>query len=174
MEMANEFATVCAGPGLFSRLQRALLRCVLAAAPHSLALLDVCCMSTINLRYGYAAGSELLAAYERALKHLTHGKGMVVRCGSDEFAIILPTVDEKPARVLVAGVLHDLARTTLRTRSGQGGYLRASAGGATSRGLAITPRALVQAADSALATAKDRRIGDSLPWVKLAGPQNQL
>ena len=82
-------------------------------------------MGRVNKRYGYVVGSEFLTAYEQAVRRLSYGAGIVMRCGSDEFAILLPDVDEGYARAHTVRGLRDLTRTVLRARSGQSVNLEA-------------------------------------------------
>ena len=150
----------------FAALQRTLFACMRTDTPCSLALLDIYSMGTVKKRYGSAVGSEFLTAYEHTLRRLFYGTGMVMWCGSDEFAILLPEIDEGRACALIVCALRDLTRTVLRARSGQSVNLETNAGGATGRGLEITPEALIRAADSALASVK-RRGSPSLEWARL-------
>jgi diguanylate cyclase (GGDEF)-like protein len=164
--LAREIPTQFTGWKLFSALERTLATCMRTGTPCSLAFLDIYCMGTVNKRYGYAVGSEFLTAYEQAVKRLSYETGVVMRCGSDEFAILLPDIDESYGRALIVGVLRDLTRTVLHARSGQSVNLETNAGGATARGLGMTPEALIRAADSALASVK-RRGSPSLEWARL-------
>ena len=148
-----------AATSVFSAVERSLRICALNNLSCSLALLDVQDMAAINRKYGYEAGSELLIAYGRALAGLA-SPAIVLRCGGDEFAVLLPGLDSVRSVAFAKGLQSDLSRTALRTKSGTAACLLSRVGGATQRATETTPQAIIHAADRALASAKHIKIAD--------------
>jgi diguanylate cyclase (GGDEF)-like protein len=152
---------------VLSAVQRALSICVLNKLPCSLALFDVQNMTTVNQRHGRNVGSEFLTMYARLLATLATHPAEVLRCGGDEFAILMPGLDPDRSVAFIRRVQNESGRTMLRATSGSSVCLAARVGGATSVAQKTTPQALIQAADNALASAKHSK-ATRLQWRSVA------
>jgi diguanylate cyclase (GGDEF)-like protein/PAS domain S-box-containing protein len=62
--------------------------------PVSIIVMDVNDLKRVNDRQGHAAGDELLRLAARALRSAFRGEDTISRIGGDEFAVILPQMDE--------------------------------------------------------------------------------
>jgi GGDEF domain-containing protein len=82
---------------------RALQRDLAALDPgeHAMAMLDVVGLKAVNDGAGHMAGDALLQNVAVALREEVAGLGRAYRIGGDEFAMILPRLDETDARQLV-------------------------------------------------------------------------
>ncbi|MBI4499055.1 MAG: diguanylate cyclase [Chloroflexi bacterium] len=74
-----------------------------------LLLLDVVNLKTINDRFGYAVGDEVLRTLADALVSATRGTDLVARYGGDEFAALLVDAQPGDAKVVMERVRHQLA-----------------------------------------------------------------
>ncbi|MBI3325539.1 MAG: diguanylate cyclase [Nitrospinae bacterium] len=81
-----------------------------------LLLLDILHLNTINDRYGYAIGDEVLRTVADALMEATHPPDLVSRSGGDEFAVLLINPGPHDIDVAVTHVREKLAE--LATRQG--------------------------------------------------------
>lgn len=77
--------------------------------PVSIVMVDVNNLKGTNDRHGHAAGDELLRRAARVLQDAFRVEDIVARIGGDEFAVLLPGVDQAPAREGLARVRHLLA-----------------------------------------------------------------
>ena len=68
--------------------------------PLSLALVDIDCFDEINRTHGMAVGDEVLTCSASHLQEHSEGKGVVYRCGGDEFAVIMPGIEKEEAFLL--------------------------------------------------------------------------
>ena len=133
---------------------REIQRCETDEEPISLIMIDIDNFKNFNDQFGHIAGDRALSAVASVLKHQFRPRDLLVRYGGDEFAVLLPEVDEKLAMTVA-----DRVRKAVSGETGDGSDsliqipIRISMGVAeleTSGSLS----ALIRAADAALYRAK--------------------
>ncbi|MBO1005592.1 sensor domain-containing diguanylate cyclase [Pseudogracilibacillus auburnensis] len=77
----------------------------------SLIMLDLDYFKQVNDTYGHQAGNEVLIKIAGRLKSLIGGRGIVSRYGGEEFAILLPNVNEKEALITAEQIRKSIANT---------------------------------------------------------------
>ena len=94
--------------------EREISRCVNDNMPVSLIMIDIDNFKVFNDRFGHVAGDRALSAVARVLRHQFRPRDLLVRFGGDEFAILLPEVEEAVAlkvaervRIAVSGETAD-------------------------------------------------------------------
>jgi len=94
-------ATTDALTGLSNRhimeelFEREIKRCEQDDLPVSLIMIDIDNFKVFNDHFGHVAGDRALSAVSTILKHQFRPRDVLVRFGGDEFAILLPEVDEE-------------------------------------------------------------------------------
>lgn len=130
-------------------------RCTRALDPLSMIMVDIDDFKRFNDTFGHLVGDAALIAVARALAASLHREGdLLARFGGEEFAVVLPGVDETGA-LLVAEALVEAVRA-VAVRQAAGWRLAVSVGAASwtpgsARG---TSMELVDRADRALYAAK--------------------
>jgi diguanylate cyclase (GGDEF)-like protein len=154
-------ATTDALTGLSNRhtmeesFQRQVDRCEKDDVPVSLIMIDIDNFKVFNDQFGHVAGDRALSAVAAILKHQFRPRDVLVRFGGDEFAILLPEVNEDLAMSVA-----DRVRQTVSGDTGDGSDsliqipIRISMGVAQHKNGA-TLSSLLRAADAALYRAKN-------------------
>jgi diguanylate cyclase (GGDEF)-like protein len=125
------------------------------AQPLSLVMIDVDHFKRYNDAYGHLQGDACLAAVAGALARTLRAGDFVARYGGEEFALVLPDTDAQQAGAIAERARAAVVELMIPTPTA-GGQITVSAGCATSglADVAVTPHALIEAADTALYGAK--------------------
>ena len=76
---------------------REIKRCEQDEQPISLIMIDIDNFKLFNYRFGHLAGDRALSAVANILQHQFRPRDLLVRYGGDEFAVLLPEVNEELA-----------------------------------------------------------------------------
>jgi diguanylate cyclase (GGDEF)-like protein len=118
--------------------------------PFALVVLDVDGFKGINDVHGHLAGDAALTRVADLLGHLLRAADAAFRIGGDEFALILPELDQEAAETAV----HRIAAHLEGVCAAEGHPVTASFGVAVFGGDVHDPEALLRAADAAMYGAK--------------------
>jgi diguanylate cyclase (GGDEF)-like protein len=118
--------------------------------PFALVVLDVDGFKGINDVHGHLAGDAALARVADLLGHLLRAADAAFRIGGDEFALILPELDQGTAETAVRRIAAHLEQVC----AAEGHPVTASFGVAVFGGGVHDPEALLRAADAAMYAAK--------------------
>jgi diguanylate cyclase (GGDEF)-like protein len=80
--------------------EREIARCEKDEVPVSLIMIDIDNFKVFNDQFGHVAGDRALSAVASILRHQFRPRDVLVRFGGDEFAILLPEVDEEAAMTI--------------------------------------------------------------------------
>jgi len=83
--------------GMEESFQREINRCFQDEQPVSLIMIDVDNFKDFNDKFGHQAGDRALSAVAQILSTQFRPRDLLVRYGGDEFAVLLPDVDEPVA-----------------------------------------------------------------------------
>ena len=78
-----------------------------------LMLIDLDGFRRVNERHGEQAGDEALEAIARALARRLRETDLVARLGADQFAVLLPHIDEEGLAVVAKGLTRVIAACTI-------------------------------------------------------------
>jgi diguanylate cyclase (GGDEF)-like protein len=125
------------------------------AQPLSLVMIDVDHFKRYNDAYGHLQGDACLASVAGALARTLRQGDFVARYGGEEFVLVLPDTDA-PEACAIAGRAREAVMELMIPTPAASGQITVSAGCATSAltDIAVTPAALIEAADAALYAAK--------------------
>jgi diguanylate cyclase (GGDEF)-like protein len=118
--------------------------------PFALVVLDVDGFKGINDVHGHLAGDAALTRVADLLGHLLRAADAAFRIGGDEFALILPELDQEAAETAV----HRIAAHLEAVCAAEGHPVTASFGVAVFAGDVHDPEAILRAADAAMYAAK--------------------
>ncbi len=145
--------------GLYNRryfnaaLARAVCEAEASGSPLGVAVIDLNDFKRINDTLGHAAGDLAIRIAAAALKGAA-GNRVVARNGGDEFAVLLPGIEEAEAHAVAFGYEEAIARAPFVVEAGAGVTLEGSAGMAFwVPGMDVEE--LLRAADQALYRAKE-------------------
>ena len=91
---------------------RELKRCVKNDDPVALVMVDVDNFKDFNDKFGHIAGDRALSAVARILRQQFRPRDLLVRYGGDEFAVLLPEVDEEMAMAIADRVRESVCGDT--------------------------------------------------------------
>jgi diguanylate cyclase (GGDEF)-like protein len=124
--------------------------------PLSLIMVDFDHLKKVNDEYGHAQGNRLIKTVARIIKSKVKNRGVVIRFGGDEFAIVLPGCDQKKAFEIASKIKNRLNNFNFKIKDKS---LRLSA----SMGIAYIPhkeinvsKELFKKADKAVYIAKEQ------------------
>jgi len=134
---------------------REIQRCEQDEEPISFVMIDIDNFKTFNDQFGHMAGDRALSAVASILQHQFRPRDLLVRYGGDEFAVLLPGVDEKLALSIA-----DRVRQSVSGETADGSDSLIQIPIRLSMGVADhepggTLSSLIRAADAALYRAKD-------------------
>ena len=99
---------------LHMRLDEEASRAKRYRRPLTLAVIDANSLHSVNERYGWTCGDEVLRHLANVLNGRRRGSDIVTRLADGHFAIILPDCDEQGARALIERLEQHLAREPAR------------------------------------------------------------
>jgi diguanylate cyclase (GGDEF)-like protein len=142
---------------LDSRLEEEVARATRSALPLGLILLDIDYFKRFNDRYGHPEGDACLRRVADAiLSTLRRPSDLAARYGGEEIAILLADTDAVGAGIVAEEILTAIRGLDISHANSPFARLTASAGVSASTLIAgaLTPEALIKAADEALYMAK--------------------
>ena len=149
-------------------LEQEVHRSLRRASSCALMLLDLDNFKSVNDRYGHHAGDEVLRQFARILTHEMRDVDTVARFGGDEFAVILPDIDDAGVRFVATRVRESVHNYHFRLPDTIVQFkLNLSIGIALCPGDERNPDQLLRAADLALYQAKQRGKDRPFFWREL-------
>lgn len=91
---------------------RELRRCVKNSQPASLVMIDVDRFKSFNDKFGHVAGDRVLSAVAKILQSQFRPRDLLVRFGGDEFAVLLPGINQAEAMVIADRVRQTVSGDT--------------------------------------------------------------
>lgn len=138
------------------RLAAEVERAARSRMPVSVIMLDVDNLKRMNDAHGHGCGDRALAVVGEVLRATCRSRDVPARCGGDEFGVILPRTRVSEARVVAERIRAALARRRVKLGAPLDALLTVSIGVADLHcATDTTVRALCEAADQALYTAKE-------------------
>ncbi|HEY8119542.1 MAG TPA: GGDEF domain-containing protein [Methylophilaceae bacterium] len=150
----DELTSALSRRGLENAATRVLSNCNRNEEPLSLLLIDVDRLKTINAKYSWALGDELLREFSKVIRETISAEDVFGRSGDDEFCLLLPGTTEQQAIQLARQILSNL-ELRLIDIEGQNTYATASIGMSHSEYVGLNYHDLLAAAQSAMYNAKE-------------------
>ena len=91
---------------------REIKRCVKNNQPASLVMIDVDRFKSFNDKFGHVAGDRVLSAVAKILQSQFRPRDLLVRFGGDEFAVLLPGINQAEAMVIADRVRQSVSGDT--------------------------------------------------------------
>jgi len=130
-------------------------RCTRALDPLSMIMVDIDDFKRFNDTFGHLVGDAALIAVARALAASLHREGdLLARFGGEEFAVVLPGVDETGALLVAEALVEAVRAVTVRQAAGWRLTVSVGAASWTPGSARGTSMELVDRADRALYAAK--------------------
>lgn len=118
--------------------------------------LDIDHFKNVNDTFGHAAGDEVLRSMARVMRDHVRAYDTIGRIGGEEFLVVAPDIDEAGLKALAERIRHGVVGCPIEIEPNQCIHVTVSAGYAVIRGESETARELLQRADTALYTAKEK------------------
>jgi diguanylate cyclase (GGDEF)-like protein len=122
-----------------SRLEEAIAEVRIDAHKAVIALIDLDKFKDVNDVYGHAAGDELLRLAVARMEALVGTRGTLARIGGDEFALLIPHIEQDDDRH--SALLHEIVRALDKTFHLRGGDIVVQVG--CSIGMAMVERGML-------------------------------
>ncbi len=162
MNESRRLASTDSLTGLFNRrafahaLDTARERSQNALMPFSMLLIDVDHFKKVNDTLGHDAGDAVLQGVAKVLASMARKSDVVARWGGEEFVVALPQTAEAGARIAAERVRRAICDAKYPLPNGEGVQATASIGLASALDNAWSIEDLLQRADKALYSAKNR------------------
>jgi diguanylate cyclase (GGDEF)-like protein len=136
------------------RLSQEIARAGRYNRPLSVLMIDVDHFKVYNDTYGHPQGDIVLQGLARLLQEMSRTSDTVARCGGEEFAIILPETDSVGAQTIAQRLCEQVERYPFQGKELMPGSTLTISIGVATHAVAGSKETLLQAADTALYTAK--------------------
>lgn len=147
---------------LNSYLERELGRGREDDSPLSLIFLDLDGFKSVNDRHGHLCGSRTLLEVGSIIRRAVRDDDVISRYGGDEFVVVLPHTDSQGACAVAERIRYELKSHRFLSEQGFAVSLSASFGVSSFPEHASTPQDLIQKADQAMYSVKERGKDDVL------------
>lgn len=136
---------------LEQRIHKQLSECLTANLPFSIIMADLDHFKKVNDSYGHEFGNKVLKSVSDIVLSVTHGKGSAFRYGGEEITILLPNHSVQEA--IAVG---ERIRKAIESSPVEDKMVTISIGVSMAPDHSADPKELIDLADKALYTAKDR------------------
>lgn len=139
-----------------ARLERLAECCALRGEPLAVMLLDIDRFKAVNDRHGHLAGDEVLVGVAERLRSAAAGADLIARYGGEEFLVVATGLSAEAARAMAEAMRCAVARTPFPLPGLATGLTVTLCAGVviSCPGDALSPEALIAAADRALYASK--------------------
>jgi diguanylate cyclase (GGDEF)-like protein len=144
---------------LQDRLRQEVARAARNRTTLSVLMLDLDDFKPINDQFGHADGDRVLRAVARTIRSAVRANDVVARYGGDEFVVVMPDTNEDGAQEVARRVIVGIRESKHELSGGSVASVGVSGGLAMYPENGRTATLLLQAADSAMYSAKRARAG---------------